>query len=380
MRGWRTLALAGLLMAASGCGKAPPVTFFDQGQPQTLSQWHVLQVSGRTLSLNQGVMPYDLNTPLFSDYAHKLRTVWMPAGSHAQYRTGVGLDFPVGTIISKTFYYPLAEGRDGDRNMVARTDPSQSLLRDEKLDLDKVRLIETRLLVHRKDGWVALPYVWNEAQTEAVLRREGDLVALTLVSPQAPTREEVAYQVPDQNQCAGCHAVNNRSRHIAPIGPKVRHLNRDFDYADGSENQLAHWARIGYLQGAPDPARAPRDANSGDATASLDARARAYLDINCGHCHSNTGAAITSGLHLDAGGHEGLARGFCKQPIAAGKGTGNRPYDIVPGKPDESILLFRMDSDDPAVMMPELGRSVVHREGVQLIREWIASQHGSCDV
>jgi hypothetical protein len=72
--------------------------------------------------------------------------------------------------------------------------------------------------------------------------------------------------------------------------------------------------------------------------------------------------------------------GRCKLPIAAGKGTGDRRHDIVPGQPDASILSYRMVSEDPAAMMPELGRSVVHDEGVQLIRDWIAAMQGGCDT
>ena len=88
---------------------------------------------------------------------------------------------------------------------------------------------------------------------------------------------------------------------------------------------------------------------------------------------------IISGMWLDASIKDPLKLGFCKQPVAAGKGTGNRLYDIAPGHADASVLAFRMDSDDPSVMMPELGRSVVHREGVRLIRQWIDAQHGNCD-
>jgi hypothetical protein len=78
-------------------------------------------------------------------------------------------------------------------------------------------------------------------------------------------------------------------------------------------------------------------------------------------------------MWLDATTRDLLRQGRCKLPIAAGQGTGNRPWDIVPGKPDDSILPYRMESDDPGVMMPELGRSVVHAEGVKLIRDWIAA-------
>ena len=161
--------------------------------------------------------------------------------------------------------------------------------------------------------------------------------------------------------------------------PKARHLNRDFAYADGTANQLARWTQVGYLTGAPAPAAAPRNADWLDSSQPLDARARAYLDINCGHCHNPKGPGNTSGLWLDAATREPLRLGRCKLPIAAGHGTGGHRFGIMPGQPDESILLYRMISTDPGVMMPELGRSLVHTEGVDLIRQWIAEQEGKCE-
>jgi hypothetical protein len=115
-----------------------------------------------------------------------------------------------------------------------------------------------------------------------------------------------------------------------------------------------------------------------DAKEPLDARARAYLDINCGHCHNAKGAANTTALTLDIATPEDRHLGICKPPVAAGRGTGDHFFDIVPGKPGDSILPFRMESAEPGVMMPELGRSTVHREGLELIRAWIAAQQGSC--
>ena len=391
LEGMTGLLLAVLLVACGGKtnsvghdgqGDVPQaVQFFAEGKPAKLSDWNILKLDGKRLSLNAGVVPYDLNTPLFTDYAHKLRTIWMPEGSSAQYRADAALDFPVGTVISKTFYYPLPEGQAWDGKSVARTDASShNLLQNETLDLAKVRLVETRILVHREKGWVAIPYVWNAEQTEAVLMRTGQHVPLELVDA-AGEREALAYQVPDENQCAGCHAVNNKSRQIAPIGPKAQHLNRDFDYIGGTENQLQHLQRVGYLTGVPEaPSEIPRLANWQDAAhASLEDRARGYLDINCGHCHSATGAAVTSGMWMDASTTDRLKLGFCKQPIAAGTGTGDRLYDIVPGQAEASVLHYRMASNDPSAMMPELGRAVVHREGVELIREWINAQQGNCD-
>ena len=70
--------------------------------------------------------------------------------------------------------------------------------------------------------------------------------------------------------------------------------------------------------------------------------------------------------------------GFCKTPVASGKGSGNLLYDILPGKPNESILFYRMISNEPDIMMPELGRSTIHEEGIEIIRKWIESEKGNC--
>jgi hypothetical protein len=114
------------------------------------------------------------------------------------------------------------------------------------------------------------------------------------------------------------------------------------------------------------------------ATDDLDHRARSYLDVNCGHCHSATGAADTSGLFLNAAEVSLRRLGACKPPIAAGRGTGGRQVSIAPGEPDASILIFRVDATDPGIMMPELGRTTVHVEGVELLRSWVASLPGDC--
>ena len=369
------LPLLALLLLA-GCQRGmPPVAFHADGRPPKLSDWHVVEVRDGRLQLNDGVVPYDLNTPLFTDYAHKLRTVWMPKGTTAKYRPTDTLDFPVGTVISKTFYYPrTADGKFGD---VARNDDYSRDFAGQGLDMANVRLIETRILVHRKDGWAAIPYVWNDAQTEATLARTGAVLPLALVGTDN-AREDFNYVVPDESQCQSCHAQDWIDRKVHPIGPKARHINKDYHYADGSANQLEHLARLGYLSGLPALAEVPRDANWEDTRATLDARARAYLDINCGHCHNANGAANTTGLTLDVGTPEDRHLGICKPPTAAGQGTGDHFFDIVPGQPDESILPYRLSSKEPGVMMPELGRSTVHREGVALIKAWIAAQPGSC--
>jgi uncharacterized repeat protein (TIGR03806 family) len=368
------LALALALVAA--CARTPlPVHYFADGRPQHLSDWHVVFRDGDRLALNAQVVPYDLNTPLFSDYAHKLRTLYVPAGSAARYDATGSFDFPVGAIITKTFYYPRGGGA---ANAVERTYDQSRDFSGEGLDLAHVRLIETRVLVRRTQGWEALPYVWNAEQTDAELARTGDEVALQLTGDGG--REDFTYVVPNENQCAGCHVTDLKTKAIAPIGVKARHLNRDYTYAGGAQNQLAHLAQLGHLTGLPAQAEVPRNANWRDTSEPLEARARAYLDVNCGHCHNPKGPADTTALTFDVGTPVDRHLGLCKPPVAAGRGTGDHLFDIVPGHPDDSILPFRMASREPGVMMPEQGRGTVHREGLQLIREWIAALPGECGV
>ena len=67
-----------------------------------------------------------------------------------------------------------------------------------------------------------------------------------------------------------------------------------------------------------------------------------------------------------------MQRGIGKRPVAAGKASADLDFDIAPGEPDRSILLHRMQSREPGVMMPELGRALPHEEGIALVRAYIA--------
>lgn len=293
-----------------------------------------------------GVMPYALNTPLFSDYAEKLRFVKIPGGKAAGYREREVMDFPVGTVLIKTFYYP------------------EDMRKPEK----GRRLLETRLLMHAEDGWHALPYVWNAEQTDATLEVTGGIKEVRWKHTDGKKRQ-LEYSVPNINQCKGCHVKNQV---IKPIGPTARQLNGDFPYPEGEANQLQHWAATQRLNGLPEADAIPRlpvwnDPSSG----TLSERARAYLDINCAHCHNAQAPANTSGLLLDYYQQDSTALGMFKPPVAAGRGSGSRQYDILPGHPKESILWYRMSSTDPGEMMPELGRKLVHEEGLALVEAWI---------
>ncbi|MCY7349845.1 MAG: hypothetical protein LH606_04155 [Cytophagaceae bacterium] len=293
-----------------------------------------------------GVTPYALNTPLFSDYAEKFRFVQLPQGQVVAYNPTEVLDFPVGTTLIKTFYYP-----NDFRN------PAKGR-----------RLLETRLLIHESAGWKALDYVWNEAQTEAFLDVAGETTEVSYVDADGKKRKH-GYTIPNLNQCKGCH---NRSEKMVPIGPSIRQLNGDLNYSPTTENQLVHWKNEGLLTGLPALADCPKTPVwNRPETGSLELRARAWLDINCAHCHNPSGPASTSGLNLRSDETVPAALGIGKTPVAAGRGSGGRQFDLVPGKPDASILLYRLESTDPGIMMPEVGRKTTHREGVELVREWI---------
>lgn len=367
----RILALLALLLLAA-CQKPGGVQFHESEDPKDLAEWGVLRVSGGQLQLAEGSMPYELATPLFTDHASKLRTIWLPAGRKASYSDSAAFDFPVGTIISKTFYYPLdSEGRAIPTN-------GPAAIKDGALPLGNVRLIETRLLVKRKAGWVALPYVWNADNSAATLKRIGGIEKVTLAPHAGQPATDFAYVIPNATQCGSCHVPDAATRAMTPIGPTARSLNIPSPFVPGGTNQLQLLAEAGKLSGLPDK---PTAANAvwTDAAQPIDARARAYLDVNCGHCHNPKGPARTSGLYLDAGTHSLREMGLCKPPVAAGQGTGDRLFDIVPGKPEQSILIYRMESTKPNEMMPETGRSSAHAEGVALVSGWISAIEGACE-
>lgn len=319
-----------------------------------LSAYGFFQLPLKSLHPQEGVMPYELITPLFTDYAHKARFVWMPPGRSASFADDGRILFPDQSVLIKNFYYP-ADFRRPQENW---------------------DLIETRLLVKAQGQWQAYTYIWNDKDTDAILSTVGDFRTAQWIDDQGLT-QQVDYVVPNKNQCKSCHNVANN---IEPIGPKYRNLNRSVPAGDGRNvSQLARWVSAGYLTALP-----PEDvqwatlAHWQDDKAPLEDRALAYLEINCGHCHNPQGPAHTTGLFLLADEPERQRLGFCKAPVAAGKGSGGRQFGIVPGNPDASILVYRMENTDPGIMMPELGRMMPHREGIALIREWIAGLSGNC--
>ncbi|MGB3723127.1 MAG: SO2930 family diheme c-type cytochrome [Pacificimonas sp.] len=281
------------------------------------------------------VVKYGLNSALFSDHADKARFIYVPEGEALSHDGDGLLKFPVGSAMVKHFGFTRADG---------------------SLDL-----IETRLLVKQTAGWKAWPYVWDADDRRATLKKAGAKVDVAGRDAKGMPLA-LGWKVPNVNQCKGCHAVDGE---LMPIGPKVRNLNGMFE----GENNLARLSRLGLLTSAPATVAVMPDWQ--DTTVDTNARARAYLDINCGHCHNPVGPASNSGLNLTWETPVGVNLGVNKGPVAAGRGSGGRRVGIAPGDPDASILLYRMESVETGVMMPELARTQRHDEAVDLVRAWI---------
>ena len=276
---------------------------------------------------------YSLGTPLFSDYTEKQRFVYLPASGNLAIEPSGRVKFPVGSALVKSFGYPDADGKLG--------------------------IIETRLLLHRPEGWVALPYVWRADGTDAELKLGGARVSATLrhagVKDQA-----ISYAVPNKNQCKQCHSKSDKIEPIGPIWPNM---------IFGSE---ADKKRLSTRASFPRNGLFAEAIWNDPKTGSIEKRALAYLRINCGHCHRPTGSASNSGLFFDDMIGGDTAIGIGKRPVAAGRGSGNLDFVIEPGHPERSILLYRLRSTDPGIAMPEVGRATVHKEGAALLEQWIS--------
>lgn len=313
---------------------------------ERLSDYNIYLGDPHDLLTTDKFIPYELITPLFSDYAYKHRSIYIPQNTKIKYNDKKVFEFPIGTIIAKTFYYPK---NFNDVN-------------------SKISLKETRIMINKEDGWIGLPYIWNDNETEAFLDVAGGIKEASWIDSEGES-QSIDYIIPNMNQCKGCHNNNNK---FVPIGPTARQLNTDYKYLDGIKNQIKKWNELELFYELPVFEEIPviakwNNPNSG----TLDSRARAWLDINCAHCHNINGPANNTGLYLSYYETDYKALGFYKTPVAAGRGSGHLKYDIFPGSPEKSIMVYRFNSTDPGIMMPELGRTMVHKEGLELIKQWI---------
>jgi uncharacterized repeat protein (TIGR03806 family) len=290
----------------------------------SLSEMGVFSAINDDITPAQGVQLYEINSTLFTDYAKKQRLIRLPEGATM---TPNGNDllpnFPDNTLIAKTFYYNI-----DDR------DPS----------LGK-QIIETRIFLKIAGEWQAADYIWNDAQNEAIYTTNGLEKAISYIDENG-AMQDVQYQIPSQQDCFTCHNNNDKT---LPIGLKLRSLNFVPSYAN--QNQLDYFIAQGILEDVSSGSISvlPDWTNTEDY--SLDERARAYIDINCAHCHNPNGSIASFGLDFRY----------------------ETPFEDTGIYANRGEIGARFESTLPTYRMPQLGRTIVHEEALAMLVEYIDS-------
>jgi uncharacterized repeat protein (TIGR03806 family) len=285
-----------------------------------LSDYNIFQGNPSDLIPAADFQMYELATPLFTDYAEKQRLIKIPAGLKMSAIDEGLLIFPEGTMIVKTFFYY-----------------------NDKRDATKGKeMIETRLLIKSGPGWSVATYVWDKNQKEALLLTTGLNTTVNWIDDKG-VGHVISYHIPSVNECATCHQSANT---IIPIGPKLRNLNRMVYRNYNNINQLLYFYQTGILDSL-DPHLYTALPDWQDPDQSQEQRARAYLDVNCAHCHNEKGFASDVGLHL----------------------AFEKSLDASNIRNKKTVMLERMKEGT----MPKLGTSIVHTEGLELIKAYLNS-------
>lgn len=327
-----------------------PVVFDIDILPyENLSEYNFFEGNISDLNPVYGVLPYDLNSALFSDYAKKKRFIWMPKDSTASYVNDyTPFNFPVGTILIKNFYY---------ENVLP--------------EMNK-KIIETRLMIKLENDWTFANYEWNEEQTDATFTTDSKF--LDFEWELNGETKSVNYKIPGFPECFTCH---NKYDTPLPIGPKPQNINRNYSYSEGSKNQLTKWVEYGYLNDSY-----PSYINSlvewDDESQPLDLRVRSYFDINCAHCHSDQSYCEYASMRFEFNKTEDLTNlGVCVESVFYINPAIS--HIVKPGVLERSALYFRISSNEDQYKMPLIGRTLNHQEGLDLIEEWINSLSGNCN-
>lgn len=324
-----------------------------------LSDYHFFVGDMKNQVPESDVLPYEPASSLFTDYAHKKRFVWIPKGMKATYDgDGKVLQLPVGSAIIKTFYY-------------------------EKVQpLNTTKIIETRLMIRKADGWIFAEYVWNNDQTEAYLDMNGSNVSIDYKDENNILQSVPNYRIPNVVQCIICHKSKQMVNNVEvdtyiPIGIKPQNLNFDYNYGNETKNQLTKWIEKGILQ---NNFSLPSEANTAidykDASKPLEKRVRSYLDINCAHCHQDNRHCDYRPMRFsftESGDiQNGRANlGICVDTQDMQDFPPALSKIISPGNVNRSMLYYRLNTTNENFRMPLHGRTVIHTEGVNLLQQWI---------
>ncbi|NUY82006.1 hypothetical protein HUK80_13965 [Flavobacterium sp. MAH-1] len=348
---------------------SPVVLDVTQVPYAKLSDYHFFDGGElKELSPSYKVLPYRPASELFTDYAHKKRFVWMPQGTKATFNGNDNtLEFPVGAVLIKNFYY------------------------DDVLPDHTTKIIETRILIKKREpqynddgdeinsGWEPYVYIWNDEQTEAFLDTEQQGVFVPVSFMHNGQQKDAFYKIPADTECRTCHKINlNETLNgeiVIPVGVKPQNLNYVYDYGTSQRNQLEKWVAEGYLENNI-PATILSTVDYNDTSKPLELRARSYMDINCAHCHRQGGHCDYVNVRFNFSNSDPETVGICATPLF---NVDNLPYVINAGDAANSEIIHRISSTDGSVMMPFIGRSIVHEEGVQLMTDWINSMQNHCN-
>ncbi|MCO4822196.1 MAG: fibronectin type III domain-containing protein [Flavobacteriaceae bacterium] len=287
-----------------------------------LSDLNIFTGSLSNLNISSKAFKYEIITPLFTDYASKLRLIALPEDLSMAY-DGDGFPmFPNGTLIAKTFFYNLDE---------------------TNLSLGK-KIIETRVLIRKNDAWLLGNYKWNDTQSDATLTDAEHTVPVAWVNAEGEDMS-TNYIVPSNADCIKCHS---NAGDIVALGPKLRNMNFEVD----GENQLQKFINNGHLLNAPDPNTIAALPNWEDESLTLNQRARSYFDVNCAHCHS--------------------PGGFCDQESLLDLRY-ETPLENTNIVESGNSIEGRMGVYLPGWSMPFIGTTMVHDEGYDLIEAYISS-------
>lgn len=300
--------------------------------PQTLSATGCFNPNN-IREVAQGVVAYDLNSPLWSDGASKERYFAIPDGTKITIESDGQWSFPIGTVLIKTFLF--------------NNNP-----------------VETRLMVRHADGeWGGYSYEWNEEGTDANLLSAG----------KTKTVEGQEWRYPSRAQCMNCHtAPNGNTGSERVLGLETAQINRDLIYPGNLiANQIQTMATVGYFTANPgSPDNLAKMPNPHDTTANLIDRSRAYLHSNCSNCHQPNGPG-RGGMDFRFASNWATA-GYCNQTPSLGNFGITDARLFKPGVAAESIIPLRMARSD-VHRMPPLGVDIVDENGMTLIQSWINS-------
>ncbi|MEM6632597.1 MAG: PA14 domain-containing protein, partial [Bacteroidota bacterium] len=333
----------------SGGGPIEP----SVGIPQLLSQTGAF-ANLTTLEPNGGIIPYDMITALWSDGAEKYRWLAVPNdGAHNSTAENIVWSeegewgFPVGSVFIKHFEIQI-----------------------DKRNVNSIRRLETRFLIHGETGYYALTYRWRPDGTDAELLEASFEDNLTITETDGSTRPQTWYY-PSRSECFVCHT--EASGRV--LGPKTRHLNRDILYPSTGlvGNQVETYNHLGMFDQDVDVAEIANFLTASaleDQSASIEDRARSYLDVNCSSCHRPGGGTRSNWNAL-------LSEDLAFASIVNGEVVEDLGIEgakiIVPGDTAKSVLYQRLKQVGTGTAMPPLAKDVQHQEGVALIADWINS-------